>query len=173
MPLFDFECRACKNRYEAMSRHGEPLPVCPACGSAEIDKIQGMGGAVAAVDYMKSALVASHAQRRRRIEAGEDIIVGLNQTTLAALSMATIASFVNGPGLGKPVLDGLRINDTGTALVPAAQEKAFSASCVQAEKVQTVRGRLLQGQGRVQVDYWMLEAPHSFTQRPSGASSIQ
>ena len=35
---------------------------------------------------------------------------------------------------------------TGTALVPAAQEKAFSASCVQAEKVQTVRGRLLQGQ---------------------------
>ena len=41
---------------------------------------------------------------------------------------------------------------TGTALVPAAQEKAFSASCVQAEKVQTVRGRLLQGQGRVQVD---------------------
>ena len=48
---------------------------------------------------------------------------------------------------------------TGTALVPAAQEKAFSASCVQAEKVQTVRGRLLQGQGRVQVDYWMLEAP--------------
>ena len=48
---------------------------------------------------------------------------------------------------------------TGTALVPAAQEKAFSASCVQAEKVQTVRGRLLQGQGRVQVDDWMLEAP--------------
>ena len=48
---------------------------------AEIDKIQGMGGAVAAVDYMKSALVASHAERRRRIEAGEDIIVGLNQFT--------------------------------------------------------------------------------------------
>ncbi len=50
--------------------------------------------------------------------AKRTIIVGLNQTTLAALSMATIASFVNGPGLGKPVLDGLRINDTGTALVP-------------------------------------------------------
>ena len=43
MPLFDFECRACKNRYEAMSRHGEALPVCPACGSAEIDKIPGFG----------------------------------------------------------------------------------------------------------------------------------
>ena len=48
------------------------------------------------------------------------IIVGLNQTTLAALSMATLASFVDGPGLGKPVLQGLRINDVGTAFVPGA-----------------------------------------------------
>lgn len=50
--------------------------------------------------------------------AKRTIIVGLNQTTMAALSMATIASFVDGPGLGKPVLAGLRINDVGTALVP-------------------------------------------------------
>lgn len=40
-----------------------------------------MGGAVAAVEsgYMKSALVASHALRRQRIEAGEDVIVGVNK----------------------------------------------------------------------------------------------
>ncbi len=50
--------------------------------------------------------------------ARKTIIVGLNQTTLAALSMATLAAFVNGPGLGKPVLAGLRINDVGTAFVP-------------------------------------------------------
>ncbi len=50
--------------------------------------------------------------------AKRTIIVGLNQTTLAALSMATIASFVDGPGLGQPVLDGLRINDVGKGLVP-------------------------------------------------------
>ena len=50
---------------------------------AEIERVQEMGGAVAAVEsgYMKSALVASHAQRRQRIEAGEDIVVGLNQFT--------------------------------------------------------------------------------------------
>ncbi|HMT33140.1 MAG TPA: protein meaA [Dermatophilaceae bacterium] len=50
---------------------------------AEIDRVQDMGGAVAAVEsgYMKSALVASHAQRRQRIEAGEDVVVGLNQFT--------------------------------------------------------------------------------------------
>ena len=61
---------------------------------------------------------------------------------------------------------------TGTALVPAAQEKAFSASCVQAEKVQTVRGRLLQGQGRVQVDYWMLEAPDGLCVKGCGMVAL-
>ena len=29
------------------------------------------------------------------------IVVGLNQTIMAALSMATLAAFVDGPGLGK------------------------------------------------------------------------
>lgn len=49
----------------------------------EIDRVQEMGGAVAAVDsgYMKQQLVASHAERRARIEASEDIVVGLNKFT--------------------------------------------------------------------------------------------
>ena len=49
----------------------------------EVDRVQAMGGAVAAVEtgYMKSALVTSHAERRRRIEAGEDIVVGVNKFT--------------------------------------------------------------------------------------------
>lgn len=48
---------------------------------AEIDRVQEMGGAVPAVEsgYMKSALVASHALRRQRIEAGEDVVVGVNK----------------------------------------------------------------------------------------------
>ncbi|MBC9821629.1 protein meaA [Terrabacter sp. MAHUQ-38] len=48
---------------------------------AEMARIEQMGGAVAAVEsgYMKSALVASHAERRRRIEAGESVVVGLNR----------------------------------------------------------------------------------------------
>ncbi len=50
---------------------------------AEVDRVQAMGGAVAAVEsgYMKSALVSSHAERRRRIEAGEDVVVGVNRFT--------------------------------------------------------------------------------------------
>ncbi|KAF0646481.1 MULTISPECIES: protein meaA [Streptomyces] len=47
---------------------------------AEIDRIQEMGGAMAAVEsgYLKSQLVASHAERRARIETGEEKIVGVN-----------------------------------------------------------------------------------------------
>ncbi|RAG85588.1 protein meaA [Streptacidiphilus pinicola] len=47
---------------------------------AEIAKVQEMGGAVAAVEsgYLKAALVASHAERRARIESGEDKVVGVN-----------------------------------------------------------------------------------------------
>ncbi|MDG4860054.1 methylmalonyl-CoA mutase family protein [Streptomyces sp. T-3] len=47
---------------------------------AEIDRIQEMGGAMAAVEsgYLKSQLVSSHAERRARIEAGDDKIVGVN-----------------------------------------------------------------------------------------------
>ncbi|WP_370656824.1 protein meaA [Streptomyces sp. NBS 14/10] len=47
---------------------------------AEIDRIQEMGGAMAAVEsgYLKARLVASHAERRARIEAGEEKIVGVN-----------------------------------------------------------------------------------------------
>jgi ethylmalonyl-CoA mutase len=47
---------------------------------AEIERIQEMGGAMAAVEsgYLKSQLVASHADRRARIESGEEKIVGVN-----------------------------------------------------------------------------------------------
>ncbi|MBL1103392.1 protein meaA [Streptomyces sp. 5-8] len=46
----------------------------------EIDRIQEMGGAMAAVEsgYLKSQLVASHAERRARIESGQEKIVGVN-----------------------------------------------------------------------------------------------
>ncbi|HEX8759365.1 MAG TPA: protein meaA [Pseudonocardiaceae bacterium] len=49
----------------------------------EIDRVQGMGGAIAAVEsgYMKSQLVSSLAARRRRIEDGDEVVVGVNRFT--------------------------------------------------------------------------------------------
>jgi (2R)-ethylmalonyl-CoA mutase len=47
----------------------------------EIDRIQAMGGAIAAVEsgYMKQELVSSHTTRRARIESGEQVVVGVNR----------------------------------------------------------------------------------------------
>ena len=47
---------------------------------------------------------------------------GVNQTMMAALSMVTIAAFIDGPGLGQPVIEGLIRGDLGGAFVagPAA-----------------------------------------------------
>ena len=48
---------------------------------AEIDRVQALGGAIAAVEsgYMKQALVSAHAARRARIENGDEVIVGVNR----------------------------------------------------------------------------------------------
>jgi len=50
---------------------------------AEIDKVLELGGVIAAVEsgYLKSALVSSLAERRRRLESGQDVVVGVNRFT--------------------------------------------------------------------------------------------
>ncbi len=49
--------------------------------------------------------------------AKRTIVVGINQCTMAALSMATIAALVNGPGLGRPVVSALQTLNVGAASV--------------------------------------------------------
>lgn len=46
---------------------------------AELARIDEMGGAVAAIDYMKAELVAANTARLGRIEAGETVVVGVNR----------------------------------------------------------------------------------------------
>lgn len=50
---------------------------------AELERIEGMGGAVAAVEnsYMKQALVESNTRRLEAIERGEQVVVGVNRWT--------------------------------------------------------------------------------------------
>ena len=63
---------------------------------AEIDRVQEMGGAVAAVEsgYMKGRLVAAHAARRARVESGEEVVVGVNAFTSTEPSPLTAAGVV-------------------------------------------------------------------------------
>lgn len=46
---------------------------------AELAHLDSMGGAIDAIDYMKSRLVDSNAERLGRIESGETIVVGVNK----------------------------------------------------------------------------------------------
>ncbi len=55
----------------------------------ELARIDAMGGAVAAIDYMKTRLVESNAERIARIESGETTVVGVNRWTQAAPSPLT------------------------------------------------------------------------------------
>jgi glycine betaine/proline transport system permease protein len=66
------------------------------------------------------SLGATKRQLLRKVQlpmARRTIVLGINQCTLAALSMATIAAFVNGPGLGVPNVQALENLDIGTAAV--------------------------------------------------------
>nr|WP_321249243.1 protein meaA [uncultured Ruegeria sp.] len=48
---------------------------------AELANLESMGGAVAAIEYMKSRLVDSNADRLNRIERNETVVVGVNKWT--------------------------------------------------------------------------------------------
>ena len=45
----------------------------------ELRLLDEMGGAIAAIDYMKSRLVEANAERLNRVEAGETVVVGVNR----------------------------------------------------------------------------------------------
>ncbi len=81
---------------------------------AEIEHVLGMGGAVAAVEsgYLKSALVASLAEHRRRVESGETVVVGLNRYTEAEpsplLADAEAAIHTVDPAAEQAAVDAVR-----------------------------------------------------------------
>ncbi|MFI0815192.1 protein meaA [Streptomyces sp. NPDC021098] len=103
---------------------------------AEIERIQEMGGAMAAVEsgYLKAQLVASHAARRARIEAGEEKIVGVNcyestepnpltadlDTAIMTVDPANEARVVSALHTWREQRDAHRVDSTLTALRKAA-----------------------------------------------------
>jgi (2R)-ethylmalonyl-CoA mutase len=68
------------------------------------------GGAVEAVPYMKAALVDSHRERIRRIEAGEQVVVGLNRYTESETSPLT-ADAEGGILVVDPALEAQQIQE--------------------------------------------------------------
>ncbi|MFI7707809.1 ABC transporter permease [Nonomuraea sp. NPDC049480] len=115
-----------------------------------------------------ASLGATSAQALRHVRlpmARQTIIVGVNQTIMAALSMATIAALIDAPGLGQTVLKALQTLDVGTAfnaglaivIMAVVLDRVTSAASRRVEtarragRLRTVRGRRLEVAGALGV----------------------
>ena len=97
------------------------------------------------------SLGLTNSQMLRRVQlpmAKRTIVVGINQSMMAALSMATIAALVNGPGLGKPVNAALQIQNIGAASV-AGLLIVFMA--IMLDRTTTAASERSESQGRASV----------------------
>lgn len=76
--------------------------------------------------------------------AKRTIVLGVNQTMMAALSMVTIAALIDAPGLGKVVLGALQTLDVGTAfnaglaivVLAIVLDRALTAASARVEREQ-------------------------------------
>ena len=98
------------------------------------------------------SLGATRWQQLRTVQlplAKRTIIVGVNQTTMAALSMVTIAALIDSPGLGQTVLKALQSTDVGTAfqgglalvVMAIVLDRVTTAASVRAEARYRARSR--------------------------------
>jgi putative FmdB family regulatory protein len=62
MPLYEYICRACKNEFEALVRSQDPAPACPACKSADLERLHSAFGL--ASDDMTRANVKKERKRK-------------------------------------------------------------------------------------------------------------
>jgi (2R)-ethylmalonyl-CoA mutase len=121
----------------------------------EMARVAELGGAVDAVDYMKAALVESHRERWRRIEAGELTVVGMNRFTSTEPSPLTAA-------------------DDGGILVVDPQVEAAQRAAVQqwrAQRDQAAVDRALEELARVAQDDAENIMPATITAARAGATT--
>ena len=94
---------------------------------AELANLDAMGGAIDAIDYMKSALVQSNADRLNRIESGETVVVGVNKYTSTEPSPLMTADggiMVVDPAVEQQQID--RLNEWKSTRDQAAVDKALA-----------------------------------------------
>ena len=67
MPLYDFHCRDCGERFEELASPGETAP-CPVCGSPDVERVLSAFAGPFTVAPRGVAARRSNAQRRVREE---------------------------------------------------------------------------------------------------------
>ncbi|WP_369368733.1 ABC transporter permease [Streptomyces sp. CG4] len=79
------------------------------------------------------------------------VVMGVNQTIMAALAMVTIAALIDAPGLGKTVVQALQSLDVGTAfnaglaivVMAIVLDRVTTAAAARTESARRTRGSLL------------------------------
>ncbi|GAA6164210.1 protein meaA [Pelagimonas sp. KU-00592-HH] len=93
----------------------------------ELSNLESMGGAIGSIDYMKSRLVESNADRLNRIEAGETVVVGVNkyqQGETSPLMTGDGGIMVVDPAVEQEQIE--RLNEWRSQRDSAAVEKALA-----------------------------------------------
>ncbi len=94
----------------------------------ELATLDSMGGAISAIEYMKSRLVDSNAERLNRIERNETVVVGVNRWTegeTSPLQTGEGGILVVDPAVEQDQID--RLNDWRAARDDAAVQAALAA----------------------------------------------
>jgi glycine betaine/proline transport system permease protein len=101
---------------------------------------EGIRGVDRSVLEATASLGTTGSQRLLRVllpMSRRTILVGVNQSVMAALSMVTIAAFINSPGLGVPVITALASLDVGTSFTAGV---LVALAAVMLDRVTTAAG---------------------------------
>jgi len=71
MPIHDFRCRSCGHEFEGLLRPQDPPVTCPACKSADLEKL--LSGFATSTAESRAANALS--SRKRQISANKDKLV--------------------------------------------------------------------------------------------------
>lgn len=141
---------------------------------AELANLDSMGGAIQAIDYMKSRLVDSNAERLNRIEAGETVVIGVNRFTTtepSPLMSADGGIMVVDPAVEHEQIDRLnawraeRDEDAVKAALAALREAARSGANVMEPSIAAAKAGATTGEWAEQ-----MRAVYGTYRGPTGVS---
>lgn len=78
MPLYDFECRACGHKFEALVRPQDAPPACPSCRSTDLERLVSSF----ALDTDERRERAALDSRRRQVAKRKDALVAEEEARL-------------------------------------------------------------------------------------------
>ncbi|MEP3687457.1 MAG: protein meaA [Sulfitobacter dubius] len=144
---------------------------------AELANLDGMGGAISAIDYMKGRLVESNADRLRRIESGETVVVGVNKWQQGAPSpLMTGAGDIMQSDPGAEADQLSRLEAWRAARNDDAVKKALAELRLAAEKGENIMpASIAAAKAGVTTGEWaaQMRAVHGEYRGPTGVSAGQ